>query len=112
VSSVVYRLKGQAINLMRREDPDLAALLAFVLGRVVCEKLSQNNRVNATLRHHWDDWRDGVVQAVDPQTAPPFIAESKLDRSATSRSAMVTGRPRSTRLVTPCCAMPQGTMPS
>src|SRR5690606_23519220 len=32
--------------------------------------------------------------------------------SARSRSAIVTGRPRSTRLVTPCSRIPQGTMPS
>src|SRR5690554_7706994 len=37
---------------------------------------------------------------------------SKVSRSATSRSASVTGRPRSTREVTPCSRMPQGTMPA
>ena len=39
----VFRLYEQAIDLMRREDTELAALLAFVLGRSVSNKLSQAN---------------------------------------------------------------------
>lgn len=47
---MIYRLKAEVIDKMRREDSDLAALLAFFLGRTVAEKLAQTNRVMATLR--------------------------------------------------------------
>lgn len=39
-------------------------------------------------------------------------ASSQASRSAMSTSSMPTGRPKSTSDVTPCSAMPQGTMPS
>ena len=47
----------------------------------------------------------------DASTTSPSNTVEKLARSATSRSFIVTGRPRSTRLVTPCSEMPQGTIP-
>ena len=43
---------------------------------------------------------------------PPRIPSRNRPCSARSRSAIVTGRPRSTRLVTPCSETPQGTMPA
>jgi sulfate permease, SulP family len=35
LASVVYRLKAEDIDKMRRDDPDLSALVAFVLGQTV-----------------------------------------------------------------------------
>lgn len=50
LASVVYRLKGADIDRLRHQNPDLAGLLAFVLGRAVSEKLAQTNRFMANLR--------------------------------------------------------------
>jgi sulfate permease, SulP family len=41
--TVVFRLAEATIDALRRDDPDLATLLAFILGRSVAVKLTQTN---------------------------------------------------------------------
>src|SRR5262249_18431702 len=52
-----------------------------------------------------------LYAATDRLTGAPNTS-SKVSASAASRSASVTGRPRSTNEVTPRSAMPQGTIPA
>lgn len=41
--TTVFRLTGKRIDMMRQDDPALATLLAFILGRSVAIKLTQTN---------------------------------------------------------------------
>ena len=62
-------------------------------------------RLGATQRNGSPSAIGSTACRVGPNTS------SKASRKAMSTSGMVTGSPRSARLVTPCSEMPQGTMP-
>jgi SulP family sulfate permease len=42
--SVVYRLSADALNDMRAQDPEVAALLHEWIARLLAERLAANNR--------------------------------------------------------------------
>jgi SulP family sulfate permease len=48
-STIVYRLSAEALETMRRQDPEVAALLHEWIARLLAERLAANNRTIAAL---------------------------------------------------------------
>ena len=48
-STIVYRLSAEALETMRTQDPEVAALLHEWIARLLAERLAANNRTIAAL---------------------------------------------------------------